>query len=157
MPGFVSNTIQAHLAAYSEEEGDYLFLILKRAADRILYPNLWQAVTGEIEEGETALQTTIREIKEETGLKPLEMWTVPYMTTFFDAGRDLVNASPVFGALVEHQPEIKLSSEHRDYLWLNYEDCLKKLELPSHKEGLKVFWEYILNQKDKETYRIIMK
>ena len=33
-------------------------------------PGLWQMVTGKMKDGETAYQTALREIKEETTLKP---------------------------------------------------------------------------------------
>ena len=84
MPDFISNTIQAHIAAYDLDENEYKFLVLKRAADLYIYPGLWQTVTGRIEPGETALDAAIREVKEETGLTPDDIWTLPYVANFFN-------------------------------------------------------------------------
>jgi len=143
MAGFISNTIQLHIAGIAGE--DYKFLVLQRSDHLEVYPGLWQVITGTMEEGEKAVDTALREISEETGLTPKMFWTVPYVTVFFDSAKDLIHSSPVFGCLVDINEKILLSPEHQKYLWLNYDECIEKLELPSHKEGTKIFSEYILN------------
>ena len=54
---------------YNYKKNELKFLILKRSKTKI-YEHLWQGVAGKIEKGETAWQASIRELKEETGLKP---------------------------------------------------------------------------------------
>ena len=44
-------------------------LLLKRSADRKVYPNLWSLPSGKMEWGEEVKEAVIREVKEETGLK----------------------------------------------------------------------------------------
>lgn len=144
MPKIVSNTIQLHIAAKSGN--DYKFLVLQRSENVLIYPGLWQVVTGTIEDGETALQTAEREIIEETQLKPSRMYTIPYIASFFDTDKDQIHLSPVFGAVVDISETIILSNEHQEYLWLEYNDCIAKLELPSHKEGTRIFKKYILKK-----------
>jgi len=63
----ISNLIEAHI--FREKNGKLEFLSLKRSPEQY-YPNLWQMVSGKIKENETAYQSAIREIKEETGLTP---------------------------------------------------------------------------------------
>lgn len=155
MPNFVSNFVQVHIAAFDEEIKDYKFLILKRSAQIKVYPNLWQVITGTIENSETSLQTAIREINEETGLNIKKIWTLPYLTTFFNAKKDTINASPVFGILVDFVKKVKLSDEHSEYLWLSYSNILQKLELPSHIEATKIFYEFILTNKDNSKFEIM--
>jgi len=70
MPKIISNTVQAHIACFPKGSDRPLFLLLKRAENETIYPNVWQAVTGWIEPGETALETALRELNEETGLVP---------------------------------------------------------------------------------------
>ncbi|MFC2130713.1 NUDIX pyrophosphatase [Bacteroidota bacterium] len=153
MPEFISNSIQVHIAAKVKD--GYKYLVLKRASDLSVYPDLWQVITGTIEGNDTALQTAFREIDEETGLKPIKLWTVPYVAVFFDVRGDQIHSSPVFGALVNQAKEVKLSEEHKDYKWCDYDECIKILELPSHKEGTKIFCEYIL-MNDREFMRDLM-
>jgi len=143
MVTFKSNTIQVHIAAYDENELKYL--LLRRSEDVKVYPSIWQTITGTIEPDETAVQAAFRETMEEVSLKPIRAWTVPYVTSFFIHKRNQIGFSPVFGFLVEYNATIQLSTEHQAYQWLNFEDAIKLLVLPSHKEALTIFHNDILN------------
>lgn len=142
MADFISNTIQVHIA--KKKGDDYEFLVLKRAEDEVIYPGIWQVVTGTCEHDERAIKTAVRETYEETGIKPIKFWTIPYVASFFDTRRDNVSFVPVFGALAAEDCQVILSDEHSDFKWLNYEETVSKLLLPSHKEGTKYFLEYCL-------------
>ncbi|MBM2814489.1 MAG: dATP pyrophosphohydrolase [Ignavibacteria bacterium] len=144
MPEFISNSVQVHVAAFDDTTGDLSFLLLQRSESVNPYPMLWQTITGWIEDGETALEAAIRELKEEVSLEPLKIWTLPYVANFFDADNDLVHSSPVFGILVDFKKDITISDEHQEFLWLRYKPALKKLMLPSHRDGLKIFKKFIL-------------
>ncbi|MCL5990610.1 MAG: NUDIX domain-containing protein [Bacteroidetes bacterium] len=146
MPKIVSNTIQVHIAVL-DKNNEPKYLALQRTEQSKLYPNVWQVVTGKIKKGETALSTTVREIIEEINIKPKKIWTLPYITTFFDAKRDLINLSPVFGALINKNQKVKLSKEHQAFEWLTYKECYKRLFLRTHKEGATIFHNYIINGK----------
>ena len=151
MPQFISNTIQLHIAAKAGEI--WKFLVLQRAGNVPIYPGLWQVITGTMEQSETASKTAFREIIEETGLTVTEFFTLPYVAVFYDTPKDLIHASPVFGAVVDLKEQVKLSNEHQNYLWLDYDECINKLELPSHKEGTKIFKDYILNNIDRNQFK----
>lgn len=150
----ISDTIQVHVARLDSRSGEYEFLLLKRSDDKIPYPGLWQVVTGRIEENETALQAATRELFEETGLKAEKLWVVPYIASFFNARKDQVNSSPVFGVIVPEDSKVLLSDEHQAYKWLGYHGCIVQLELPSHKEGSTIFYEYILLSDRKERFLV---
>ncbi len=140
-----SEFIQAHIARYNSESRDYDFLALLRSGRNPVYPNVWQVVTGKIESGETAAETARREVREETNLKPGKMWTLPYVSTFYNAKRDVIFSSPVFGLLVDYNDEVILSPEHTDFRWLGLNDCIDKVLLPSHKEGTEIFNRFVLS------------
>ena len=139
-----SNTIQAHIACYNKELEVYEYLLLQRADNLDLYPTMWQVVTGWIEDGETAVEAAKREITEETGLEILKMWTVPYITSFYNPPMDQIHFSSVFGVLVRNKEKLQLSFEHQDYKWLKYGECISFLELPSHQEATRIFSKFVL-------------
>jgi dihydroneopterin triphosphate diphosphatase len=154
MPTFVSNTIQVHIAINDPVTGQTMFLVLKRSDEKEVYPGLWQVVTGTLKEGESALMAALREVKEETNIVPKEMWTIPYVTTFFNPIKDHIHFSPVFGILIDDLSDFEISEEHSDYEWLDPEDTLERLVLPSHKEATKVFLEQIISKEDRSLYKI---
>lgn len=146
MPKFISNTVQIHIASFFDDINDYKILLLKRSENLHIYPGIWQVITGTIEKGETAKETAIREIKEETAIIAEKLIVIPYITSFFDDKKDAVNFSPVFGLIVNDK-KIKISQEHSEYGWYSIDESYEKLILPSHNEGNKIFYDYILNNK----------
>ena len=64
------------------------------------FEGTWQLVTGGIEEGETAWQAALRELREEAGLEPAEFFHVDCVNTFYLAQADSIMHSPMFCALV---------------------------------------------------------
>lgn len=143
-------TIQAHIAF---EDGDeFKYLVLQRSDKLSFYPGLWQVITGTIERNETAYETTIRELKEETNLIPLKIWYLPYVTTYFVPKKNKVLSAPTFGILVHKNSEVVLSDEHQAYKWLDFYEAEKILALPGHKEAHMIFKDYILRQPANDIY-----
>ena len=100
------------------------YLLLKRAEEKI-YWGLWQCVTGKIEADEPAWETAVRELKEETGLTPLNMFVADHVSKFYEANKDRMNLIPVFGIEVESD-EVKLSDEHSKFMWADFDFAFKK-------------------------------
>ncbi len=138
--------IQLHVIR--EASGVYEHLLLHRAADEPVYPNVWQVITGGVEEGETFVQGALRELTEETGLVARRCWVVPYTASFFSLKRDKILAVPVFLVLVDTSAEVILSNEHQAYDWVSYESAIGRLVFPSHKEGCQYVHKYILSEMD---------
>lgn len=153
MPQIVSNTVQVHIAVFDKNNVPK-YLVLQRSGKSKLYPNIWQVITGKIKKGETSIKTAVREVIEEINIKPQKIWVVPYVTSFFDAKRDLINLSPVFGAVISKNPKVKLSKEHQAFEWLTYKDAYKKLFLRTHKEGAEIFHNFIVNGKSTGLFEI---
>ena len=66
----------ASLVAVRETQVRHEVLLLKRTQTLL---GEWCQVAGSIEEGETAWQTALRELDEETGLKPYALyWAEPH-------------------------------------------------------------------------------
>ena len=130
---------------YNYKKNELKFLILKRSKTKI-YEHLWQGVAGKIEKRETAWQAAIRELKEETGLKPHRIFVADYISSFYEANFNRINLVPVFGIEVE-DTSVTLSEEHCEYKWVEYHKAYHALTWNGQKKGLKVVHE-MLNSKD---------
>ncbi len=98
----------------------------------------WDFPKGNIEEGEEIVETVRREIFEETGIKNITF--VPgfkhEIRYFYKKMGDIVNKKVIFYLVRSHEKNVTLSSEHKDYMWLDYENALKKLTYKTAKETL---------------------
>ena len=119
---------------FNKTKNGLKYLLLKRAEEKI-YGGLWQCVTGKIEADESAWKTAVRELKEETGLTPLNMFVADHVSKFYEADKDRMNFIPVFGIEVESD-EVKLSDEHSTFMWADFDLAFKKLVWRGQKDGL---------------------
>jgi dihydroneopterin triphosphate diphosphatase len=124
------------------------FLILQRSSDEVLYPDLWQIVTGTVDKNESAFHAALRELKEETGLKIKRCWTVPFVDSYFDTAADTVQLAPVFAVEVEGTDDVKLSLEHQAFHWVSLKDAQKKLVWPGQCKALEMVREFIVGGKE---------
>jgi len=112
----------------------FLFLLLKRNLQK---GGFWQPVTGNVEVGESFEKAAARELQEETGINPvLELVDIGYFFNFVDHGMEQFER--VFGARVSCEQEVKLSSEHTEYIWVSLTEALNSyLKYPGNKEGFR--------------------
>ncbi len=123
------------------------FLILKRSKTKI-YEHLWQGVAGKIENGETASEAAIRELKEETGFTPYKMFVADHVSSFYESHFDRINLVPVFGIEVCSE-NVVLSEEHYAYKWLEFEKAYSRLTWNGQKKGLKIIYEMLNSDDDR--------
>jgi dATP pyrophosphohydrolase len=123
------------------------YLILKRNKNKI-YEHLWQGVAGKIEKDEKAWQTAIRELKEETGLDPSNIFIADHVSRFYETKGDRVNLVPVFGIEVNSK-DVILSDEHVDFKWVHYADARNTLVWNGQKKGLEVVNDMILSNDER--------
>jgi dihydroneopterin triphosphate diphosphatase len=135
----LSNMIEAHI--FRENSGILEFLLLKRK-DGGGYPGLWQMVNGKCEEGEKGYETALREIFEETGNKPEELWVVPNVNSYYSHEQDKIIILPVFAAKFDFNVEIKLSDEHVEYRWLSTEETSKVLAWAGQRKSVEIIKQY---------------
>lgn len=96
------------------------FLQLLRASDPL--GNTWQPIMGHIEPGETAVQTALRELREEVGLDAksphcIGLWALEQVHPFYIAAIDSIVMSPRFACEVASPWEPTLNAEHLEWRW----------------------------------------
>jgi dATP pyrophosphohydrolase len=132
-------------------DGKLEFCVLKREpSDRGGY---WQWVAGGGEEGETPEQTARRETLEETGISAdsalirLDSMTTVPATEFGSVWGESVLVVPEYAFGIQASTgEIKLSSEHTEYRWVDYETASGLLKWDSNRNAL---WELDLRLRRK--------
>ena len=145
MPESIIRVIDAYVFRQTQDE--IKFLLLKRAKTKI-YEHLWQGVAGKIEDGETAVETAIRELMEETGFKPLRMFIADHISKFYEAKWDRINLVPVFGIEVK-KSEVSISKEHCDFKWVDFELASKTLVWQGQKEGILSVHNMLISDDDR--------
>lgn len=108
---------------FIEESSGILFLLLH-------YPSgHWDFVKGKIENGETLLQTVLREVKEETGISDVQFVKGFEERIEYNYKRSdrLVHKQVIFFLAKTNTRNVKLSYEHIDFVWLNFDEAMKKV------------------------------
>jgi dATP pyrophosphohydrolase len=142
MTEVVCCSIEVVVFRLNGDRGEYL--ILRRSLQEPAHPGMWQIVTGMVEEGETAVEAGLREVREETGLSAVRLWNVPRVNSFYNATRDTVNMCPVFAIQTDPGAGIVLSEEHMAFDWLPLAAARERLVWPAHRDSLDIVDSYIV-------------
>jgi len=92
-------------------------LCLRRSASG-RSPGSWEGVHGHIDEGETAVDTALRELREEAGLVPERLYNLSRVESFYRHSTNEVVLVPAFAACVSRDAEVRLCPEHDAHEWL---------------------------------------
>ncbi len=124
---------------FIEEYNEKLFLLLH-------YPTgHWDFVKGKIENNESLEQAAIRETKEETGITDIEFIKgfkekIEYSFKF---NGDIVQKEVIFFLAKTNTKQVKISDEHLDYVWLDFNNALNKITYENAKNILKKSKNYL--------------
>ncbi|MGB9703127.1 MAG: uracil-DNA glycosylase family protein [Candidatus Micrarchaeia archaeon] len=123
------------------------FLLLKNPKGWLDLPK------GIIEKNEDAKEAAIRELEEETGLKREEIkiddffeYSLKYF--FYTPEKEIVTKIVKLFLCETEKNEINISTEHIGYVWLGFDEVLKKVSFSTTKKALKEAINY-LNKKEK--------
>ena len=105
----------------------------------------WDFVKGKIEQNETSHETALRETKEETGITNIEFVdgfeeSVEYDFRF---KKEDIHKKVIFFLAKTNEKKISLSHEHNDFVWLEYDDALKKTTFRNAKNVLSKTNEFL--------------
>ena len=150
MVSIINKFIEVCIFKFERDRPSYL--LLHRAKDEKVYPNIWQFVSGALDSKETAIEAALRELLEETGLHPKALWVVPFVNSFFDPEDDTINLNPMFAAQVEPGSVPQLSHEHDEYEWCLFDDAVRRLIWHGQREGLRIVHQCIVKGEDAMKY-----
>lgn len=91
----------------------------------------WSLCRGQVEGEETAAQAAMRELREETGLRPTEFYRMGTLEQFYTDANDTIWHVPFLAAVVEPNASIRLNEEHTDSRWVDDADIEDHLMWPS--------------------------
>ncbi len=118
----------------------------KRKYLLLYYPgNHWDFPKGNIEKREEEKETVIREVKEETGIKALNFIEgfKEKVSYSYKRKKKVIHKEVIFYLAETEQKEIKLSHEHKDFDWLEYDKAMERLTFKNAKDILKKAEDYL--------------
>lgn len=118
-------------------------LLRRRPSSRL--GGTWQAVQGKIEPGEKAWQSGLRELREETGLTPLQFWQLDSVDSYYVAAADRVTLAVCFAAEVPAGAAVQLCAEHTEFHWRATPDALREFLWPGQRRALHEITDHILS------------
>jgi 8-oxo-dGTP pyrophosphatase MutT (NUDIX family) len=99
-------------------------------------PGSWETVHGTIEAGETPVDASLRELREETGFAPERLYNVSRTEAFYQHRTDELAMIPVFAAFVAAHVEPRLSAEHDRAEWLTPAEAARRFAWPRERRAL---------------------
>jgi len=99
-------------------------------------PGSWETVHGTIEPGETPVQASLRELREETGLVPAKFYNLSRTEAFYQHRTNELALIPVFAAFVAPDVTVQLSAEHDRAEWLRPRDAAERFAWPRERRAV---------------------
>lgn len=127
-------------------------LLIRRAKGA--FTGSWTLVSGRIEPGETAWQAAAREVAEETGLKPITLYTTGNTDVFYNPKDEVMEVVPVFVARTNSQEPVTLDDAHDDYAWLPLPRAIETVAFPGQRRALEMIAHYFMDRPPADFYRI---
>lgn len=122
----------AGVVIYRMEHGEPKYLILKHERGH------WDFVKGNVEKNEKLRETMVRETLEETGIQDLKFYDefVNKISYFYRRRGKTIYKEVVFHLAETKTQQVRISPEHVDCDWVNYDDALKKLSYENSRKTL---------------------
>jgi 8-oxo-dGTP pyrophosphatase MutT (NUDIX family) len=129
------------------------FLLLHRSGRD--GPPFWQGVSGWIEDGEAPHLTALRELREETSLEAVELYSVNAVFDLYAWRRGTVEAIVPFAARVSAEGQPRLSDEHDEWRWESFAAALELVPYDPQRAALRRISADILDRPElAHLYRI---
>lgn len=132
--------VSRRVAAREHSAGVVIFHGTPREYLLLHYPSgHWDFPKGHVEAGESELQAAVREVDEETGLKPIQIipgfeHTYEY---YYKRDQQTMHKKVTYFAGHADSADIRLSHEHRGFTWLPYEKALQRITFDNARDLLR--------------------
>lgn len=124
------------------KDKEYKFLILLHTG----LENNWSFPKGHVEDGETAIQTALRELEEETGIKDVEILDLPILNEEYSIIRNGERKLKKNGYFIGFVKDVNVSiqeGEIQESKWLTYGEAMKEITYRERREVLKQAKDYL--------------
>ncbi len=125
-------------------DSDYNVLLLKR--DTSVLKDVWCYIGGGIEEGEKAWEAALREVKEETGITDLSLYSSNQFDQIYSPKENYIYIAPVFVGYVDESQKVNLNYEHTDYKWVSFKEAFDTVSIPGNEEVLLSIEKHFVNR-----------
>ncbi len=135
------------VVVYCKIKNKVEYLILKRH----LHWKGWEFPKGGVRFYENKKRAIIREVKEETGLKVLELnkfgfsGKYQYDKIYSDRKGFIGQTFGLYSAEVEKGKISIDKKEHSDYKWVSFNEAVRKLKWPNQRKSLKIINNWLKN------------
>ncbi|MCA1023670.1 NUDIX hydrolase [Halobacillus litoralis] len=133
-------------------ESDDKVLLLKR--DTSVLRDVWCYIGGGIEEGEKAWEAALREVKEETGITNLPLYSSNQFDKIYSPEENYIYIAPVFVGYVDESQKVNLNYEHSDYKWVSFKEACDTVSIPGNEEVLLSIEKHFVNRPPLEYLRV---
>jgi bis(5'-nucleosidyl)-tetraphosphatase len=139
----VRRHVSAGMIVFHRSAGRCRFLLV---LSRLTKRPLWEFPKGGVDEGETLMQTALRELREETGITedavavvPNFEWRESYrFTSGREAERTLIHKQVTYFLAETSVVEVTIAdSELSEYAWLELEEAIRRIKYPERRKMLK--------------------
>jgi 8-oxo-dGTP pyrophosphatase MutT (NUDIX family) len=137
------NMISCYVARATRDGASYEFLQLRRSKGDFM-GGTWQTIYGEIEKNETPVEAVLRELKEEAGLVPAELYRLDQVSVFYVASTDTMWHCIPFCAIVTRRQAIVLNDEHDEHRWVQVADAERFFMWKDNRDAIRDIADHIL-------------
>lgn len=132
MPDLPIRCTMASVVVVRSAQPEPQVLLLRRAGSYLR--GAWSYVAGHLEAGETMWQCALRELDEETGLRPQALYSADCCEQYYDAQNECIQLVPAFVAMLEAGASVRLNREHDAFRWLSFAAALPELPFDGQRE-----------------------
>jgi dihydroneopterin triphosphate diphosphatase len=141
--------------AIREKDGRWEFLQMLRNPMTATMGGVWGMPGGAIEDGERPSEAARRELFEEAGLVPLELYLLDFISSFYSESLDAIIHGVNYCAIVDPNAEVTLNDEHTEYRWLTIDEAESYLVWGSELDAMKAIKRIVIGgSASKEKLRV---